>query len=308
MDQVLQQPNAGSGKSTGKKIIIIGFSVIAIGAASYFGYEHFKKKKEEKQSSDNGDDGADLDVAPPTKSSFSIPSAPSAPARNDDFPLKSGSKGAKVKQVQQVLLAKLGATILGRSGADGDFGAKTEAALIKAGYPTSIDESNFNVITQSDAPSAPAFDADVAANQLYTAASKKDFSGTIKSLQTLSSKDDYKSVSESFKSNYRINGVHQTLVNGILGSFTDVKQKQAIRLQFTRMGLNYDGKKWSLSGLDTASIITNQATIVWEHPKKGIKVPAKMVLGKEVAQRGEHTLFENNGHHFLVKTKTVNYL
>jgi len=141
MDQVLQQPNAGSGKSTGKKIIIIGFSVIAIGAASYFGYEHFKKKKEEKAAADNGDDGADLDAAPPTKSSFALPAAPSAPVRNDDFPLKSGSKGAKVKQVQQVLLAKLGANILGRSGADGDFGAKTEAALLKAGYPASIDES-----------------------------------------------------------------------------------------------------------------------------------------------------------------------
>jgi hypothetical protein len=307
MDQALQQTTAGSGKSAGKKIILISFGVLAVGAASYFGYEHWKKKKEEKASADNGDDAA-LDVAPPTKSSFSIPATPSTSMRNDDFPLKNGSKGAKVKQVQQVLLAKLGASILGSKGADGDFGSKTEAALIKAGYPTSIDESNFNVITQSDAPPAPAFDADVTANQLYTAASKKDFSGTIKSLQTLSSKDDYNSVSEIFKSNYRINGVHQTLVNGILGSFTDAKQKQAIRLQFTRMGLSYDGKKWSLSGLDTASLITNQATIVWEHPKKGIKVPAKMVLGKEVAQCGEHTLFENNGHHFLVKTKTVNYL
>jgi hypothetical protein len=307
MDQAIQQPTTG--KSTGKKIILISFGVLAVGAASYFGYEHWKKKKEQQASADDGsgDNTPDLNLTPPTKSAFNLP--PATAVRNDDFPLKKGSKGAKVKQMQQVLIAKLGAGSLGTKGADGDFGSKTEAALVKAGFPTSIDESTFNVMVQGDdAAASNNFDADAIATELYNAAVKKDFPNTIKSLQKLNSKEDYTSVSESFKNNHRINGVRQTLVNGILGSFTDTKQKQAIRLQFTRIGLNYDGKKWSLSGLDTASIITNQTTIVWEHPKKGIKVPANMVLGKEVAQRGEHTLFENNGQYFLVETKTVNYL
>ncbi len=311
MDQVLQQQPT-TGKNTGKKIILISFGVLAVGAASYFGYEHWKKKKAQQASAndDGSGDGssnstADLNLTPPTKGAFSIPT--NTPVRNDDFPLKKGSKGAKVKQVQQVLIAKLGTGSLGRSGADGDFGSKTEAALVKAGFPTSIDESTFNVMVQGDASTA-SFDADATATELYNAASKKDFSATITSLQKINSKEDYTSVSESFKNNYRINGVRQTLVNGILGSFPDTKQKQAIRLQFIRMGLNYDGKKWSLSGFDLPSIITNQSTIVWEHPKKGIKVPANMVLGKEVAQRGEHTLFENNGQHFLVETKTINHL
>jgi peptidoglycan hydrolase-like protein with peptidoglycan-binding domain len=306
MDQVLQQqPTAG--KSTGKKIILISFGVLVIGTASYFGYEHWKKKKEEKAADDDGgDNNADASLTPPTKSAFSIPAAAE---RNDDFPLKKGSKGAKVKQLQQALIAKLGAGSLGKAGADGDFGSKTEAALVKAGYPTSIDESTFNVMVQTDAAgSGSGFDADAIATELYNAASKKDFSATTTALQKLNSKEDYTSVSESFKTNYRMGGVHQTLVNGMLGSFSDAKQKQAIRLQFIRMGLNYDGKKWSLSGLDTQSIITNQDTIVWEHPKKGIKVPVNMVLGQEVVQRGEYTLFENNGKHFLVKTNTVNYL
>jgi peptidoglycan hydrolase-like protein with peptidoglycan-binding domain len=307
MDQAIQQPTTG--KSTGKKIILISFGVLAVGAASYFGYEHWKKKKEQQASADDGssDNTSDLNLTPPTKSAFNLP--PATAVRNDDFPLKKGSKGAKVKQMQQVLIAKLGTGSLGKAGADGDFGSKTEAALTKAGFPTSIDESTFNVMVQNDdAAASNTFDADAIATALYIAASKKDFPNTIKSLQKLNSKEDYTSVSESFKNNYRINGVRQTLVNGILGSFSDTKQKQAIRLQFTRIGLNYDGKKWSLSGLDTASVITTQATIVWEHPKKGIKVPANMVLGKEVAQRGEHTLFENNGQYFLVETKTINYL
>lgn len=270
-----------------------------------------KRKKEEKESADDGSGNSksDLNLTPPSKNAFSVPTA-AAPVRNDDFPLKNKSKGDKVKQLQQVLIAKLGAGSLGTKGADGDFGSKTEAALIKAGYPISIDESTFNVMMQNDNPPASSntFDADTTANQLYTAAGKKDFSGTIKSLQTISSKEDYTSVSESFKNNYRINGVRQTLVNGILSSFTDTKQKQAIRLQFIRMGLNYDGKKWSLSGFDSNSIITNQSTIVWANPTTAIKVPVSMVLGKEVAQKGEHTLFENNGRHFLVQTNTINYL
>ncbi|MDP3557668.1 MAG: hypothetical protein Q8T03_09860 [Bacteroidota bacterium] len=301
MEQVLQQQTQTQPSGKGKKIVLIGLGVLATGTLGYFGWHWWQGRKEKAQAQD--DNTPELDLNPPSKSSFSLPTAP--PKRNDDFPLKKGSKGARVKQVQEVLISKLGKDSLGKAGADGDFGSKTEAALTRAGYPTSIDENTFNVIVQGDSGS---FDADKTSTELYNAATKKDFPNTIKSLQKLKSKEDYTSVSESFKNNYRVNGVHQTLVNGMLNSFTDEKQKQSIRLQFTRMGLNYDGKKWSLSGLETSSIITTQATIVWEHPRKGIKVPANMVLGKEVTQRGEHTLFENNGKHFLVETKTINYL
>lgn len=296
MEQILQQQAQPTGKR--KKILLIGLSLAATGTLGYFGYQWWKGKKE-KASEEIPE--PELDLTPPKKNSFTPPPAP--PKRNDDFPLKKNSKGARVKQVQEVLIEKLGKDILGKAGADGDFGSKTEAALIKAGYPSTIDENTFNVIVQGGG-----LDASTTATELYNAAIKKDFTNTIKSLQKLKSKEDYTSVSESFKNTYRINGVRQTLVNGLLNSFSDEKQKQAIRLQFTRMGLNYDGKKWSLSGLETSSIITKQDTIVWEHPRKAIRVPANMVLGKEVAQRGGHTLFENNGKHFLVETKTINYL
>ncbi len=301
MEQVLQQQTQTQSSGKGKKIALITLGVLATGTLGFFGFRWWKNKKEKAQAQD--DTAPDLDLTPPSKSSFTPHTT--APQRNDDFPLKKGSKGARVKQIQDVLISKLGKDILGKAGADGDFGSKTEAALTKASFPITIDENTFNVITQGNVEN---FDADATATELYNAATKKDFLSALKSLQKLKSKEDYTSVSESFKNNYRVNGVHQTLVNGMLGSFSNEKQKQSIRLQFTRMGLNYDGKKWSLSGLETASIITNQATIVWEHPSKGIKVPANMVLGKEVTRRGEHTLFENNGKHFLVQTKTINYL
>lgn len=292
MEQILEQQAQPSGK--GKKILLIGLSLAATGTLGYFGYQWYQKRKQKQ----TGDETPDLDLTPPEKNSFSLPAAPTK--RNDDFPLKKGSKGARVKQLQDALIEKHGKETLPKYGADGDFGSEMVAALSKLNYPSSIDENTFNVIVQEGG-----LDDDQAAKELYNAAIKKDFSSAIKSLQKLKSKEDYSSVSEIFKTNYRINGVRQTLVNGMLNSFSEEKQKQAIRLQFTRMGLNYDGSKWSLSGLETSSIITKQATLVWVNPKTAIKVPANMVLGKEVAQRGKHTLFENNGQHFLVETQSV---
>lgn len=292
MEQILEQQAQPSGK--GKKILLIGLSLAATGTLGYFGYQWYQKRKQNQTENET----PDLDLTPPEKNSFSLPTAPAK--RNDDFPLKKGSKGTRVKQLQDALIEKHGKETLPKYGADGDFGSEMVTALSKLNYPSSIDENTFNVIVQQGG-----LDDDLAAKELYNAAIKKDFSSAIKSLQKLKSKEDYSSVSEIFKTNYRINGVRQTLVNGMLNSFSDEKKKQAIRLQFTRMGLNYDGSKWSLSGLETSSIITKQATLVWVNPKTAIKVPANMVLGKEVAQRGKHTLFENNGQHFLVETQSV---
>lgn len=292
MEQLAIQQEQPKGK--GKKILLIGLSLAATGTLGYFGYQWYFKKK---QAAAEGDNTPELDMTPPSKGNFSIPPAPN---RNDDFPLHKGSKGARVKQLQEALIEKHGKQILPKYGADGDFGSEMVTALAKVNYPASIDENTFNVMVQNTG-----LNSNATATELYNAASKKDFSAAIKSLQKLKSKEDYTSVSEIFKNNYRIGGVRQTLVNGMLNSFSDENQKQAIRLQFTRMGLNYDGSKWTLSGLDTSSIITKRETLVWVNPKTAIKVPANMVLGKEVAQKGKHTLFENNGQHFLVDTQST---
>ena len=48
----------------------------------------------------------------------------------DNFPLKKGSKGARVTQVQSLLL-KIDKKLLPKFGADGDFGSETEEAISK---------------------------------------------------------------------------------------------------------------------------------------------------------------------------------
>lgn len=53
----------------------------------------------------------------------------SSNSSNDFFPLKKGSKGENVKDLQELIL-KINNKLLPRYGADGDFGSETEAAVV----------------------------------------------------------------------------------------------------------------------------------------------------------------------------------
>jgi len=263
--------------------------------------EYYQKRKAKKE--DSADDtSSDTSLVPPKKTAFTQDYFAKPQTRNDDFPLKKGSKGAKVKSLQDSLIAKYGKDTLPRYGADGDFGSELVAALKKLNLPDAIDETTYNVIV-----STPSIDASSLAKSLYKDAVNKNMKGVIASLRKMNSKDDYTAVSNEFKG-YTLRGVSQTLVNGILGSFSDETQKQQIRLEFSRMGLKYDGKKWSLSGLDGFKLITKEATTVWRTPSEGAKVPANMILGTEIATNNGFTLFENNDKKFIVKTSTIKYL
>lgn len=286
-------------KSNAKKWLFISLGVAATGALSYFGWQYWKNNKSQ-DTSNTENNAPDFQDNPNNYT----PKPKAQPNRNDDFPLQKGSKGANVKAVQEALIAKYGKNILPKYGADGDFGSEMVNALKKSGLPESIDESTFNVLVNKSGSSP---DPVSIASQLYAAAMKKDFLKVIALLKTLHNTTDYKTVSEAFK-NYRINGVHQTLVNGLLNSFTDEKQKQGIRLAFSAMGLKYDGSKWSLSGFEKAKmLISNRPSRVWKNPKTSVPVPANMVLGVEIAKRGEYTLFENGKQYFLIQSQHVKY-
>lgn len=281
-------------KSNKKRFILIGLGVAATGLLSYFGWEYYQKRKNESEEDNEI-------LQPPQKSAF-VPTFFHQQNPNDDFPLKKDSKGPRVKSLQDSLIAKYGREILPRYGADGDFGNELQSALKKLSLPMVIDESTFNVIVKASTANPKEI-----AKQLYKDAVNRNLAAVISSLKKIRSQEEYSQVSREFQ-NYRIGGVRQTLVNGILNSFSDEKQKQQIRMEFTRMGLKYDGSKWSLSGTDGLTVITKERTIVWRTPSEGAKVPAKMILGTEIATREGFTLFENNGKKFLVKSTAVKYL
>lgn len=299
-------------KARKKKIIVTTLAVGATGIIGYFGWQYFKKRKIAKQD--------DLDtiianmeqpiVATPslpiarqkTKSKTTTYASAATVERSDDFPLKKGSKGENVRRLQEVLLTKYGKQTLPKYGADGDFGSELAAALKKLGLPATITQSILNVLTQGTAVNPATL-----GKELYNAASAKDYSNALSLLKKIKSTDEYTAANNAFKQE-RIGGVRQTIVNGLLNSFTTDTQKQAIKFEFLRMGLQFDGSKWSLAGFDGQPIVTIIPTAVWINATESVNVPASTVLGNEVAQRLDYTLFENAGRHFLVQTKTVKYL
>ncbi len=305
----------GTAKQGKKKIIITTLAVSAAGILGYFGWQYFKKKKETKAANTTADILQPEPIIPanttpktqepvwtmPTNNTHTS-SGHTKPKKDSEFPLKRGSRGNKVKRLQQALIAKYGNSILPKYGADGDFGTEMAAALRKLKIPATITESTYNVLVEGQKSTD-----DNTATALYNAATQQDFKKAIALLKTIGSKDDYTTINNQFK-NYRINGVRQTLVNGMLNSFTTEEQKQAIRFEFIRMGLQYNGSKWSLSGLGGLPIITTQETTVWVNAQTGVKVAGKTVLGNEVSRRLDYTLFENNGRYFLVQTNATKYL
>lgn len=145
------------------------------------------------------------------------------------------------------------------------------------------------------------------AGAIHAAIVKKDFTAAFNQLKSIKSVSDYSAVSKLFLKT-KTAGKPQTLVSGLLASFRAENQRKALTKAFNAMGLKYDGKKWSLAGLSGADLlITTQSTKVWKDPQNFVQVPPNMVLGQEIAKRGDFSLFENEKRYFLVESKTVNY-
>ncbi|MEP7374728.1 MAG: peptidoglycan-binding domain-containing protein [Chitinophagaceae bacterium] len=296
-------------KQKKKTLILTVFAVGAAGVLGYFGWQYWNKKKSGTQVKDNdpeekftlvsetgikSNSPADDIFKPKTTAA-----AKKTKANDNVFPLKKGSRGDSVSQLQEALNTKYKASLK----VDGIFGSRTEDALRKAGRPATVSESEFNVLVQGT--SAAAADTASLGNELSAAVFKKDFNGALNALKKLKSTDDYSAANEVFKQYRLAGGVRQTIVNGLLSAFTKPDQKEKIKYEFLRVGLQYDGKKWSLSGLDGLPIITVVPATVWINAYKGVNVPARMVLGNEVCKRLDYTLFCNRGKYFLVHTNCV---
>lgn len=312
-------------KQPKSNIVLTTLAVAATGILGYLGWQYYRKRKS------SGATATDLNtilrnsatsypstavytdtaampaytspvITNPTTANKS--SGATTTSATSGFPLKKGSKGALVKSLQQALISKYGAGILPKYGADGDFGTETATALSKSGLPSVLDESNYYLIVQG---SSSASDKSDLASKLLSAATAANFSNLLSLLKQMSTKEDYKQVNAVF-SQSRLRGVRQTLVNGLLTTFSNESQKQQIRYEFIRMGLRYDGNKWSLDGLDGRTIITIEPTNIWISANEKMSVPNKMVLGAEISKKLDYTLFENKGRYFLVSTKSIKYL
>jgi len=292
-------------KTKKKKIILASIGTAAAGVLSYFGWQFLKNKKDEKaakgndktsQSPSGGADSTRSNNPSDTthRSSYS-------PASDSSFPLKKGSRGAKVKAFQQALIAKYGASILPKYGADGDFGNEMSAALNTEGLPSTIDQNTYNSLVQGSSGSGSMSNQQLA-DALYNAVESTDLSSALKALKQMNSVSDYEAVNKIFETN-SIGFVSKTIVNGVLDAFSDENQKQQIRSEFTRMGLKYDGTKWSLSGIPGYQIITITPTTVCEKNGRKIKVGANIVLGHISGIQGEWAFFYPDNANVMLKVK-----
>jgi len=97
-------------------------------------YKKLKKPDEEKL---NQEKPKDTPTPTPT---------PTPPSKVEGFPIKKGSKGAVVRELQNYLL-RIDSKSLPRFGADASFGSETEGALKKITGKTSVDnQSEFDAI------------------------------------------------------------------------------------------------------------------------------------------------------------------
>src|SRR5438105_9540281 len=99
----MEEQNNIDKKKKRKKIIFFGLGISAAGLLTFFGIDQYKKWKNNKKS--GGDTNTDAELPDNnTPAPSLLPPAPTStytkPNVSDEFPLKKGSKGDKVKQLQ----------------------------------------------------------------------------------------------------------------------------------------------------------------------------------------------------------------
>lgn len=267
---------------TPKKVFIYALSIGALGGVAYFAYLSHKRKRDEE-------------AGLPTESSSSystIYNVFNSGTQGDSFPLKRGSSGARVKQLQQALANILGLDVMNQNGGiDGIFGKGTENALRLANYPKTVSEDLFKQIV--DNIPTIVFNPQDLAHRLHGFASLQNLSGVIEVLKQIKNVSEYSSVNEVYK---KQSIVSKTIVTHLLDTaFTnDFTAKEKIKAEFLRMGLKYSTAtgKWSLAGLgELRDIITIMDTYVLDRNQNRIKVKRNTILGDEQKVENGMTLF-----------------
>jgi hypothetical protein len=138
-------------KNTSKKgkYILIGLGVVALaGGAAYLLMQNARTKQSSFLTDDLVQPSSIETTSPPARTTSSSSSSSSS---KGGFPLKKGSRGDLVKNIQQTLIARFGKDVLPKYGADGHWGSEMDAALKKRGLPTTITANLFQQILASGA-------------------------------------------------------------------------------------------------------------------------------------------------------------
>lgn len=196
-----------------------------------------------------------------------------------------------------------------------DFNAETPApktkpttkGQTKKATPPPAEKASAKKAAPKDAQ-PPVFEPAQLANTIRNAVIGKQFLAAYTALKKIRNLADYKTVNTKFTGlvSSFTRFTRQTLVNALLDVFKLEAQRKVLFYEFKRIGLKYDGSKWTLGTIDISpELITTQATKVWKDPRTSVNVPMHMILGREVCKRGNFTLFEHAKSYFLVESKAV---
>jgi len=296
------------------KYLLVGFGVVAVGAGAFFYLQQQKKKQ--NTASDFKDTILQDSTSLPLPSAPQSSSSPNTPSSSKGFPLRKGSKGRLVKNLQTALIKKYGQGILPRFGADGDFGSETAGALASKGFPTTVTSEVFTQIVLNSGGNSPSGSSGASstkggvAKMLHSAILKDSISSAIRALKRIKSVSGYAIVNTEFKKT-RVGLVRKTLVTALLDRFSSSSEKKAINEQFYRIGLKYDGSKWSLSGLGIVmdQLVTIEPTKIWDKTGQSLQVPKATILGEYLDANNGVTEFETLDRRKLyVKTTSISYV
>jgi hypothetical protein len=271
---------------TPERVFIYALGVGAVGGAIYFAREYYLSLKAQR---DQSGDMSTANASNNTKSVFNFFTS----SANDSFPLKKGSRGARVRQLQEALSSIIGAEVFRKfTPIDGIFGTGTQNALRQAGYGLTVDEALFNQIVNNQPTIV--FNPQDLAQKLYTFANAKDSNGVMTILRQIKDTTQYSAVNQSYKS---IGFVSKTIVTHLLDQafVSDSLTKERIKAEFIRMGLKLDASsgRWSLSGLaGFRDIITITDTYVIDKNKNRIPVRKNTILGDEQQVSNGMTMFK----------------
>lgn len=292
------------------KVFIYALALAALSGGGYLVYDRIKRKKSADQNqipSDSNSDTIIINNSLPVSYSSANTSrmVSSGSSGKENFPLKRGSRGARVTMLQQAL-AKTTPSIM----IDGQFGPQTAGALKTAGYPEVVDQALFNKITGAGEGTVQVvFNPGALALSLYRAAQSKNLGGVVSVLQQIKSVADYSSVNDYYK---KQSFISRTIVTDLLDYAFKNEQaaKEQIRNEFLRMGLKVDGSgTWSLQGIRLyKDLITIRETVVTDSQNNKIPVRRNTILGDEVEVANGMTWFRSIDHSILkVPTQDIKY-
>lgn len=293
-------------KRKGLRILFAGLALSALGLGTW--YFVSRNKKQNKPLTDGSSPGNDPGDTPDYRPRGINPGAPPSyqqPA--SDFPLKKGSRGDKVRQLQKLLIEKFGSTILPKYGADGVFGNELIVALQARGISIPVTEEAFATLTKTDPKTL--------AEDLKKQITARDYQKTLNALKKIRNVTEYQDVGKEFRA-LRMNGVETSLPTALLRNFKTSNQQTEIDTVLTaQIGLNKSGDKYSIpttvSGLGKlreGRVITTRTTRVWARARHPLSVGKDTILGRAVSSSNGITEFETvDGYRLFVITDHIRY-